>query len=94
MEAMNGLFVDVPRGSNGRRRWPDAIKPRIVAEMLVDGNTVKAIAERCDVVPGHLSDWRRQAREGKLVLPKLDGVDFAPLLVAAPALQVPAPPID
>jgi len=94
METMNELLVDVPRGSNGHRRWPDAVKARIVAETLVEGNTVKAVAERYDVVPSHVSDWRRKAREGKLVLPSLDGVDFAPVVVAAPLPQVSTPPLD
>jgi transposase len=98
METRNELLVDVPRGPNGHRRWPDAVKARIVAETLIEGMTVKAVAKRYDVVPSHVSDWRRKAREGKLVLPNLDGVDFAPVVVAEPAqlmpLVAPAPQPD
>lgn len=98
METRNELLVDVPRGPNGHRRWPDAVKARIVAETLIEGMTVKAVAKRYDVVPSHVSDWRRKAREGKLVLPHLDGVDFAPVVVAEPAqlmpLVAPAPEPD
>ena len=89
METRNELLVDVPRGPNGHRRWPDAVKARIVAETLIEGMTVKAVAKRYDVVPSHVSDWRRKARDGKLVLPNLDGVDFAPVVVAEPAQLMP-----
>ena len=89
MEAMNEFLVDAVRGPRGQRRWPDELKARIVAETLVDGATVKGVADRYDMVPSHLSDWRRMAREGKLVLPNLDGVSFVPLAIEEPAVTLP-----
>lgn len=36
---------------------------------------------RYELTPGTVSDWRRMARLGKLVLPSRDGVDFIPIQV-------------
>ena len=74
--------VEVLPVFGGRRRWPDELKARIVAETLEAGATVRGVARRYGVHETQLSGWRRLARDGGLVLPAVEtGVDFAPLVV-------------
>ena len=47
------------------RRWPFELKAQIVAETLIEGATVKAVAKRYELIPSTVSDWRRMARMGK-----------------------------
>ena len=74
--------VEVLPVFGGRRRWPDELKARIVAETLEAGATVRGVARRYGVHETQLSCWRRLAREDGLVLPAAD-VEFAPLVVQA-----------
>lgn len=71
-------------GRRRNRKWPDAVKARIVAETLRPGATVSAVAWRHGVKANHLSAWRTLARQGKLVLPAPeDEVEFAAMVVGA-----------
>jgi transposase len=72
-------------GRRRNRKWPDAVKARIVAETLRPGATVAAVARRHGVKANHLSGWRTLARQGKLVLPAPeDEVEFAAMVVTTP----------
>ncbi|WP_322896363.1 IS66-like element accessory protein TnpA [Yoonia sp. 67] len=74
----------LPVGGRGRRnrKWPDELKARIVAETLLPGSAVNAVARRHGVPANHLSSWRTLARTGRLVLPAPeDPTEFASLIV-------------
>jgi transposase len=58
-----------------RRRWSDEIKEQAVAEALVPGANVSAIARRVGIEPAQLFGWRRKAlRKGlsRLTAPQPD----------------------
>lgn len=71
--------------ASGHRRWSDTAKAQAVSDTLVVGATVNAVAERYGILPNQLLAWRRQAKQGKLLLPapEVDEPLFAPLVVSA-----------
>lgn len=62
--------VEVVRRTRGYRRWPEAVKARIVAESFRPKVRVVDVARRHELAPHQVSDWRRQARQGLLALPE------------------------
>ena len=73
--------LEVLAGPTGRRKWPDDVKARIVAESFQQGARVCEVARRNGVAPQHLSTWRRLARDGKLPLHIPDEASFATLVL-------------
>ncbi|NUH65082.1 transposase [Sulfitobacter sp. S0837] len=71
--------------ASGHRRWSGTAKAQAVADTLEVGATVNAVAKRYGILPNQLSAWRRQAKQGKLLLPapEADEPLFAPLVVSA-----------
>ena len=83
--------IEVLDGPTGRRRWPDDVKARIVAESLMPGARVCDVADKYGLIARHLSQWRGLARKGMLVLPVDDGPAFVTLMlepVAGPEPEV------
>jgi len=83
MGATSEFLARVPRRSDGKRDWPPELKARIVAETLIEGETVNTVATRYELITSTVSDWRRMARQGKLVLPNLEGMEFVPVEIEA-----------
>jgi transposase len=73
--------VEVLAGPTGRRKWPDAVKGRLVAESMVPGVRVREVAERNGLMPNRLSGWRGLAKRGLLVVPDLAEADFASVVL-------------
>jgi len=73
--------LEVLAGPTGRRKWPDDVKARIVAESFQKGARVCDVAGRNGVAAQHLSTWRRLARDGKLPLHIPDEASFATLVL-------------
>ena len=85
--------IELLTGPARRRRWSEAEKARIVAETLVPGAVVSAIARRWQVCPQQVFGWRRAARAGDLALPtKPERPAFVPIVGAAAQPLVTAAP--
>ncbi|SMF85762.1 transposase [Tistlia consotensis] len=75
--------IEVFTGSGRRRRWPEEVKARIVAESYCSESSVCAVARRHGLTPQQLFGWRRLARRGQLALAAEDAPLFA-AVVAEP----------
>ncbi|MBW4091719.1 MAG: transposase [Proteobacteria bacterium] len=87
--------IELLTGPAGRRRWSEAEKARIVAETLVPGAVVSAIARRWQVCPQQIFGWRRAVRAGDVALvTKPEGPAFVPIVgaTACPMVTEAVPP--
>lgn len=64
-----------------RRHWSDEEKGRIVAEAIAPGAVVADVARRHDLVPQHLSNWIKAAKESSFALPADAVPSFVPVVV-------------
>ena len=55
--------IEVFTGAGRRRAWSAEEKARIVAETVISGESVCAVARRHGLSPQQLFGWRRRARE-------------------------------
>jgi len=87
--------IEVLDGPTGRRRWPDDLKARIVAESFLPGARVCDVAAKYGLIARHLSGWRGLARKGQFVMPTACVPAFVPLVIEPSALDtVAAAPAD
>jgi len=78
-------------GVERRRRWPDAMKLAILAEVNTNGWTLSDVARRHDVTRQHIYQWRRELR-AKGLCPSEDAPRFLPVELDMSADGLPAMP--
>ena len=92
----DGLRLETPRrleiltGGSGRRHWPAALKAKIVAESF--GAVVAEVARLYGARASQVHGWRKDAREGRLVLPAETSpaaVSFTPVVIAEMSSRAP-----
>jgi transposase len=83
--------LEVIEGPSGRRRRTKAERARIAAESMMPGVKVVDVARKHGTTRWQIYDWRRQIRNGNLVLPDSIAVlpMFAELMVDDSAMDAP-----
>ncbi len=64
---MTGRDEDTPKAVKRLKRWPIALKCRIVEETFVAGASVAVVARRNNANANQVFAWRKQYRQGTLV---------------------------
>lgn len=67
-----------------RRNQSAAFRPKVAIEALADGNTIAEIAQKHDLHPRRVTEWRRQLIE------RAAGVFGAPVAAEAPPVDLKA----
>ncbi|MGH6949419.1 MAG: IS66-like element accessory protein TnpA [Vitreimonas sp.] len=80
--------IEILTGGGARQRWPEAMKAKLVAESLQPGVGVAELARRHGARASQIHLWRKDAREGRLVLPAAP-TTFAEAVIAPPPLLPP-----
>ena len=73
MRARSGFLARVPRRLDGKRNWPSELKARIVAETLIEGETVKAVATRYELIAQHGVRFAADGAAGQAGLAQFGG---------------------
>ena len=77
--------MEVFTGAGHRREWPPELKARIVAETMLPGETVRAVARRHGLRVDQLFSWRKAARRAAARAVQGEAVGFAPVVVTGPS---------
>jgi len=63
--------IEVFTGAGRRRRWPDELKARIVAEAMAPGGTVSGVARRHGLEASQMFAWRRVHAPRRIGAPQI-----------------------
>jgi transposase len=73
--------LEIFTGAGRRRKWSGEDKARIVAEIVLSGQSVCAVARRHGLSPQQLFGWRRQLRESAAGRSEAEELQFVPAVV-------------
>lgn len=79
--------VDFRRSRSGNRLWSKELKGRIVRESLAPGARVADVARKYRICAQQLTQWRRQARTGRLALVTDGPAEFVEIELEQPSVR-------
>lgn len=79
--------VDFRRSRSGNRLWSKEPKGRIVRESLAPGARVADVARKYRICAQQLTQWRRQARTGRLALVTDAPAEFVEIELEQPSVR-------
>lgn len=86
--------MEVITGVGRRRKWPDDLKAKVVAESLEPGVVISQVARRHGLTPQQLFGWRNQMRTALPVARSEASFASVVLAPAAPETAKPNPDND
>ena len=79
--------MDAKQAGGKRRRWPEALKRRLVAETLEPGASVSIVARRHDLNANQLFKWRHELAPATGSEARLVPVSIVPEVAAVPTIE-------